>query len=60
VLFTLLALVVVVWGGAFVAIRELVQHASVGSVALLRFLLTMVGLLIAMVVVRPHGPPLER
>lgn len=42
------------------AIRELVRHASASSVALLRFALTLAGLLLVMAVVRPQGSALAR
>jgi hypothetical protein len=40
-----LSLVVAMWGGAFVAIKILLRHASVWTMAQLRFTLTVLGLL---------------
>ena len=56
-IYLLLSLVVVAWGGAFVAIKIVVRHASALSAAELRFVLTTLGMLAVMAVVRP---PLRR
>ncbi len=56
----LLSLVVVFWGGAFVAIRILVRHASALTVAQLRFTLTTLGLLAVVAAVRPPRPRIDR
>lgn len=52
--------VVVLWGGAFVAIRILVADASIWTVTFLRFVLTTAGLLAALAVVRPRRRRIER
>ena len=55
-----LSLVVFMWSGAFVAIKILLDHgASIWTIALLRFTLTTVGLLTAMVVLRPTSPRID-
>ncbi len=59
-IFALLSVVMVLWGGAFVAIRILVGHASALTVALLRFSLTTIGLLVVTSIVRPERRPIER
>ncbi len=54
-----LVVVVVVWGGAFTAIRILVRHASVFTVGFLRFVLTTAGLLVVMAVLKPERRRIE-
>ena len=58
--YLLMSCVVTLWGGAFVAIRILVRHASPYTVTLLRFALTTAGLLVVSAIVRPDHPRLER
>ena len=57
--YALLSTVVVLWGGAFVAIRILVRHGSAVSIAFLRFSITTLGLLAVMAVVRPERRRIE-
>jgi drug/metabolite transporter (DMT)-like permease len=56
----LLGTVIVLWGGAFVAIRIVVRDASPLTVGFLRFVLTSAGLLAVMAVVRPPRIAIER
>ncbi|MDP9295357.1 MAG: DMT family transporter [Actinomycetota bacterium] len=56
----LLGTVIVLWGGAFVAIRIVVRDASPLTVGFLRFVLTSAGLIAVTAVVRPPKRPLER
>lgn len=57
--YLLLAVLVVFWAGAFVAVRILVEHASALTVAFVRFVLTTAGLLVVMAFVRPERPRIE-
>lgn len=57
--YLLLALLVVFWAGAFVAIRILVEHASALTIAFIRFVLTTGGLVAVMAVARPERPRIE-
>jgi len=59
VVYALMTSVVCLWGGAFIAIRILVQQASPYTVTLLRFVLTTAGLLVALAVVRPEKRRLD-
>jgi drug/metabolite transporter (DMT)-like permease len=58
--YVLMAALAVFWGGAFVAIKVLVEHASAVTVAFLRFGLTTLGLLALLAVVRPPRVRIER
>jgi drug/metabolite transporter (DMT)-like permease len=59
-IYLLLSCVVISWGGAFTAIRILVQDASVFTVSFLRFVLTTLGLVAVSAVMRPEWRPVER
>src|SRR5436190_3325920 len=56
----LLATVIVLWGGAFVAIRILVRDVSPLTIAFLRFVLTSIGLVVVMSVARPTAKKIDR
>lgn len=55
-----LCLVVTMWSGAFVGIKVLLDHASIWTIALLRFGLTTVGLVVAMALLRPQTRRIDR
>jgi len=55
----LLATVIVLWGGAFVAIRILVRDVSPLTIAFLRFVLTSIGLVVVMSVARPPAKAID-
>ena len=55
-----LSLVVLLWSGAFVGIKVLLEHASIWTIAFLRFALTTIGLTLAMAVLRPRTHRVER
>lgn len=59
-LYALMTFTVLMWGGAFVAIKELLPHTSVWAMVLLRFLLTTSALWAVMLVVRPASPRIAR
>jgi drug/metabolite transporter (DMT)-like permease len=59
-IYVLLTLVVISWGGAFTAIRILVQDVSVFTVSFVRFALTTIGLLAVSAVMRPERRPIQR
>jgi drug/metabolite transporter (DMT)-like permease len=56
----LLGTVVVLWGGAFVAIRIVVRDASPLTVAFLRFVLTSIGLVVVTSILRPALHRIDR
>jgi drug/metabolite transporter (DMT)-like permease len=56
----LLATVVLLWGGAFVAIRILVRDVSPLTIAFLRFVLTSIGLVVVMSAARQRAVRVER
>src|SRR5205085_2766592 len=56
----LLATVIVLWGGAFVAIRILVRDVSPLTIAFLRFVLTSIGLVVVTALARPEAKAIER
>jgi drug/metabolite transporter (DMT)-like permease len=53
-----LSVVVVMWGGAFVAIKILLRHASAPTIALFRFSLTTAGLVLITAFLRPPRRPI--
>jgi drug/metabolite transporter (DMT)-like permease len=55
-----LSLVVLLWSGAFVGIKVLLEHVSIWTIAFLRFALTTAGLALAMAVLRPRTHRIER
>jgi drug/metabolite transporter (DMT)-like permease len=59
-IYVLLTWVVISWGGAFTAIKILVQDVSVFTVSFVRFALTTIGLLAVSAVMRPERRPIER
>ena len=54
-----MSLLVVLWGGAFVAIKILLRDVSAETIAFLRFVLTTLGLLAVMAIVRPERIPIQ-